>query len=302
MKEHVPLRVWLVLMAGLAVLGASAILIRFASDAPGLAVAVWRTVFAAVLLAPVGMVKARKEIRLLPRRDVLLIGLAGVLLGLHFIVWIESLYHTSVASASVLVTTSPLFIAIFGYLVLRERLRTRTVVAILVAVGGAALIGLAETRAGVFPNALWGNGLALSAALLFAVYILIGRAVRLRTAFLAYLLPLYLVAALTCLAVALALGVPLAQPPSVLGLCLLMALGPQLLGHGAFNYAVRYLPAALLGLLSLTEPIGASLLALVLFGEIPTVLALVGMFVVMSAIAFVFARKHSAVEETPSPT
>ena len=302
MKEHVPLRVWLVLMAGLAVLGASAILIRFASDAPGLAVAVWRTVFAAVLLAPVGMVKARKEIRLLQRRDVLLIGLAGLLLGLHFIVWIESLYHTSVASASVLVTTSPLFIAIFGYLVLRERLRTRTVVAILVAVGGAALIGLAETRAGVFPNALWGNGLALSAALLFAVYILIGRAVRLRTAFLAYLLPLYLVAALTCLAVALVRGVPLAQPPSVLGLCLLMALGPQLLGHGAFNYAVRYLPAALLGLLSLTEPIGASLLALVLFGEIPTVLALVGMFVVMSAIAFVFARKHSAVEETPSPT
>lgn len=302
MKEHVPLRVWLVLTAGLAVLGTSAILIRFASDAPGLAVAVWRTVFAAVLLVPVGIVKARKEIRLLPRRDVLLIGLAGVLLGLHFIVWIESLYHTSVASASVLVTTSPLFIAIFGYLVLRERLRTRTVVAILVAVGGAALIGLAETRAGVFPNALWGNGLALSAALLFAVYILIGRAVRRRTAFLAYLLPLYLVAALTCLAVALVRGVPLAQPPSVLGLCLLMALGPQLLGHGAFNYAVRYLPAALLGLLSLTEPIGASLLALVLFGEIPTVLALVGMFVVMSAIAFVFARKHSAVEETPSPT
>ena len=292
MKERVPLRVWLVLTAGLTVLGTSAILIRFASDAPGLAVAAWRTVFAVVIVAPFGILKAHKEIRVLPRRDLLLIGVAGVLLGFHFIAWIESLYHTSVASASVLVSTSPIFIAILGYLVLRERLRARGIVAILTAVGGAALIGMADTGVGMFPNASRGNGLALSAALLFAAYILIGRAVRQRTTFLAYLLPLYVVAALTCLAGALIQGVTLAQPPSVLALCLLMALGPQLLGHGAFNYAVRYMPAALLGVLTLTEPIGASLLALLLFGEIPLALALLGMFVVLCAIAFVLTLRN----------
>ncbi len=287
-----PLRVWLVLTAGLSVLGTSAILIRYATDAPGLSVAVWRTVFSAMLIAPFALRRARAEMVELKRKDVLLVSAAGALLGLHFVFWIEALYQTSVASASVLVTTSPIFIATMGFFVLGERLRAKTSIAILMAVGGAILIGRADVHVGAFPNASLGNGLALVAALLFAVYILIGRAVRQRTSFLAYLFPLYSVAAFTCLAVALLQGVPLAQPPLILGLCLLMALGPQLIGHGAFNYAIRYVPAARLGLLTLTEPIGASLLALLLFGEIPGVLALAGMLIVLFSIALVFIRSR----------
>ncbi|HLT45880.1 MAG TPA: DMT family transporter [Rubricoccaceae bacterium] len=287
----VPLHVWAVLAVGLATFGSSAILVRYASEAPALALAVWRTTFAAVLVAPVALAKAGPQLRRLPPRDLALIGAAGVLLGLHFIGYIESLYHTSVASASVLVTTSPLFIAALGYAFLRERLALRTVLAIAAAVAGAALIGLADAQAGAFPRAGFGNALALLAALLFSVYILIGRAVRQRMGFLPYLLPLYAVAAATCVGAALLRGVPLAQPWPVLGLCLLMALGPQLLGHGSFNYAVRYLPAALLGLLSLIEPVVASFLALVLFGERPPLLAVAGMAVVLLAIAAVFARR-----------
>ncbi len=288
---RVPLRVWLVLAVGLATFGSSAILVRYASDAPGLTVAVWRTGLAAVLVAPLALAKARPALRALSRRDLALIGAAGVLLGLHFIGYIESLYHTSVASSSVLVTTSPLFIAALGYVFLRERLAARTIVAIGTAVLGAALIGLADAQAGAFPRAGFGNALALLAALLFSGYLLIGRAVRQRADFLAYLLPVYGVAALTCLVAAWGRGVPLVQPLPILGLCLLMALGPQLLGHGSFNYAVRYLPAALLGLLSLIEPVVASLLALVLFGEAPPALAVVGMVAVLASIAVVFVRR-----------
>lgn len=289
--ERPPLRVWLVLGAGLAVLGSSAILIRFATDAPGLAVAVWRTLFATLLLAPIAWAKSGDEMRQLPRRDLALIGVAGVVLGLHFIAWIESLYHTTVASASVLVTTSPLFIAVLGYLVLRERLRPRTVVAIATAVLGAAMIGLADANEGAFPNAALGNGLALFAALLVSVYLLIGRVVRQRVSLLAYLLPLYSVAAVTCVIAALVSGTNLVQPWPILALCLLMALGPQLLGHGSFNYAVRYLPAAQLGLLSLSEPIVSSVLALFLFREIPPLLAIAGMSIVLVSIAVVFVRR-----------
>ncbi|NNF58438.1 MAG: DMT family transporter [Rhodothermaceae bacterium] len=293
MPARAPLRVWVVLAAGLLAISFSPILVRYASAAPGQALAVWRTVFAAVLLMPIAWGKARHEIRALTRRARVLIGLAGVMLGLHFIAWIESLYYTSVASASVLVTTSPLFIAVLGFVVLRERLTVRTMGAIGGAVVGAALIGLADAGDGVFPQAALGNGLALAGALLVAVYLLIGRAVRQHTNFLAYLFPLYATAALTTLVAALVRGVPLAQPWPILGLCLLMAVGPQLLGHGSFNYAVRYLPAALLGLLSLIEPIGASLLAFGLFGEVPRPLALVGMAIVLGAIALAFVRRRS---------
>jgi drug/metabolite transporter (DMT)-like permease len=286
----VPLRVWVVLALGLAAFGSSAILVRYASEAPGLAIATWRTTFAVGIVTPLALAKAGPALRRLPGRDLALVAGAGVLLGLHFIGYIESLYHTSVASASVLVTTSPLFIAALGYVFLKERLAVRTVLVIGTAVLGGALIGLADARAGVFPRAVFGNTLALTAALLFSAYLLIGRAVRQRMGFLVYLLPLYAAAALTCLVAALVQGVALAQPPAVLGLCLLMALGPQLLGHGSFNYAVRYLPAALLGLLSLSEPVVASALAFALFGEQPAPLALVGMALVLASIAVVFAR------------
>jgi len=288
----VPPHVWVVLAVGLATFGSSAILVRYASEAPGLAVAVWRTGLAAVLVAPLALARSGPALRRLSGRELGLIGVAGVLLGLHFIGYIESLYHTSVASSSVLVTTSPLFIAALGYAFLKERLSARTVVAIATAVLGGALIGLADARAGAFPRAAFGNVLALGAALLFSVYLLIGRAVRQRTDFLAYLFPLYAVAAATCVAAAVTRGVPLVQPWPVLALCFLMALGPQLVGHGSFNYAVRYLPAALLGLLSLIEPVVASLLALVLFGERPPPLALLGMAVVLLSIAVVFWRRR----------
>ena len=287
----IPRRVYVALGLGLCSFGVSAILIRLGSAAPGLALATWRTTFAALLLAPVALPKIGPEVRRFTRRDWALILTGGVFLGLHFIVWIESLYWTSVASASVLVTTSPLFIAVLGWVVLRERLALRTVAAIGVAVAGAALIGLGDAGDAAFPDASWGNSLALGASLLVSVYLVIGRAVRQKTSFLAYLFPLYTTAAVTILAVALAVGTPLGQPLPILGLCLAMAVFPQLIGHGSFNYAVKYLPAALLGLLSLSEPIIGAGLAYVLFSETPRPLALVGMAVVLASIAVVFAPR-----------
>ncbi len=290
-ETNVPRRVWPVLALGLASLSVSAILVRFGTEAPGLALAAWRTTFAALLLAPVALPKIGADLRRFARRDWGLVLASGIFLGLHFIAWIESLYWTSVASASVLVTTSPLFIAVLGYAVLRERLARRTVAAIVVAVAGAVLIGLGDAGDGAFPDAAVGNGLALVASLLISVYLLIGRAVRQRASFLAYLFPVYATAAVTVLAVAVARGTPLAQPPPVLGLCLAMAVFPQLVGHGSFNYAVKYLPAAVLGLLSLSEPVIGALLAYLLFDETPGPLALVGMAVVLASIAVVFAPR-----------
>jgi drug/metabolite transporter (DMT)-like permease len=295
-SEATPRRAIVALALGLVSLGLSPILVRYGTSAPGLALAVWRTVFATVLLAPIALPRIGPEVRRFTGRDWRLILGAGVFLGIHFIAWIESLYHTSVASASVLVTTSPLFIAVLGYLILKERLTRRTVGAIVVAVIGAALIGLGDAADEAFPNAILGNGLALTASLLMAVYLLIGRAVRQHTSFLAYLFPLYATAAATILIVALVQGTPLAQPWPILALCLAMAVLPQLIGHGSFNYAVKYFPAALLGLLSLSEPVFAAGLAFVLFGEAPEPLAVVGIAVVLGSLAVVFAPRLRRVE------
>lgn len=290
-RRRLPRAVPWALAAGMAVIGFAPILVRWAAEAPPLTIVAWRTLFATALLAPVALGREGTALRRLGRRELGWMGVAGALLGLHFAAWTASLYHTSVASASVLVTSSPLFLVVLGWAVLRERPTTATLAAVLAGVAGAVLIATGDARGGVFPRAALGNALALSAALLVAVYLLIGRAVRPRVPLLAYLLPVYAASALTTWAAAALAGDPLWPSATVLGLCLLLALGPQLIGHGAFNYAVRFVPAAVVGLATLAEPVVGTLLALVFFAEVPSALALVGMGLVLGAIGWSFARE-----------
>ena len=147
-----PLSAYLILIAGIISIGASAILVRYAASAPGMAVAVWRTLFAVLMLLPFVWRYALPEMGKMSRREYLLVGGAGVILGIHFMAFIESVYHTSVASASVLVATSALFSALFAFVLLKERLTWRTVLAILVAFGGAVLISKGDAENAAFPE------------------------------------------------------------------------------------------------------------------------------------------------------
>ena len=287
-----PGRVWALVGLGLIAFGSSPILIRLAGDVPALTLAAWRTTAVALVLLPILLTHARAEVGALTRSDWALTMAAGVLLGLHFMAWILSVQLTSVASAAVLVTTSPVFIAVLGLVFLRERPSRRTWAAIGVAMLGAGMVALGERDGGVYPNPALGNAIALGAAFLVSVYLLIGRAVRQRTGFAAYFGPLNAAAAVTCLIGCGIAGVPLGLPLPTAALAVAMGLGPGLLGHGSFAYALRYLPAALLGLLALAEPVIASAVALVAFGEVPTPLAVAGAALVISAITAVIRNRE----------
>ncbi len=296
-SQRLPLRVYGFLTLGVLSFTLAPILVRWAQEAPGLAVAVWRTVIAAGVLLPVLVLRSREELRQFSGRDIGLILASGIALGLHFIAWIESLYFTSVASSSVLVTTSPIVLAAMGYVLLGERLSRTTVLAIVGAVGGAALIGWTDSGAVVLggEEAWWGNSLALFAAVLVSVYLLIGRVVRQKVSWLAYVGPLYTVAALTAVAAAWMQEVPLfGYAPRVYALCAALAIGPQLLGHGSFNYALQRVPAAIVGMLALLEPVGASILAYFLFHEVPPPTAMLGMGIVLAAVGIVVWVRRSA--------
>ncbi len=284
MEERTPTHVWVILGFGLAAFASSAILIRYATSAPPLSVAFWRTMAGAVLLAPFALARSTGEIRALTRRDWLFIGGAAILLSAHFMTWITSLYFTTVASATVLVTTSPIFLAIFGFLILRERYRWPLYAAIGVGVVGAGLLALqGPTR--LAPDPAFGNALALSAAVLMTLYLIVGRVVRQRLSFLTYVFPLYTLIAIIIGVWAVATGQPLlGLDRNVYIVCLFMALGPQLLGHGSFNYALRYVSTVKLGLLTLTEPIGAAIGAYFLFGEDPGLLGVIGMVIILVAV------------------
>lgn len=295
MTESRPLHVYVVLGVGLLAISVSAILIRYASEAPGEVLAVWRTVSAAAMLGIPALFRSRAEMASFSRREWLLIAVSGMFLGLHFVLWMSSLYYTTIASASVLVSLSPIFMGIIGYVVLREKLRRLEVMGIAVAIAGTVALQVVDSgHAGdIANNPILGNSLALSAAFMVSIYLLIGRVVRQQRSWLAYVAPVYVFTALTTLAVALLRGVPLfGWPPYIYALCVALAVVPQLMGHGALNYAIRWFPAATLGVASLLEPIGASTLAWIFFSEVPALAAVGVMLVILGAVVMVLWPRH----------
>lgn len=239
------------------------------AQAPPLGIAAGRMTLAALLLTPVALVRgAPREVRSLGRRDIPFALLAGVALAVHFAAWISSLSLTTVASSVVLVTTNPLFVALAAHFLLRERVSRLTAVGIVVAVMGSALVGLGDFSLSGW--ALLGDLLALIGGLMAAAYFLFGRRLRQRLSIVAYVWPVYSVAAVVLLLICLFTGQPLAgyTPASYL-LIFLLAVGPQLLGHSSLNYALGQLPATLVSIAVLGEPVGSAVLAWFMLGEVP---------------------------------
>jgi drug/metabolite transporter (DMT)-like permease len=233
-----------------------------------LAIAALRLAIAAAVLAPFAWKRVRVDVPRLSPNDRTLLFACGVVLALHFATWISSLAYTSVASSAVLVTTNPVWVGILSWLVLRERPGRVMFGGIALAMAGSALVfGAQGSASGAAPSPLLGNGLALAGALAASVYLLLGRRLRDRISLLAYVWTVYAVAALTLLAMAILAGESLVLPMTALGFVTALALGPQLVGHTAFNYAVRHLPAPVVAVAILGEPLGSAVLAWLLFDE-----------------------------------
>ena len=291
---------FIVLAGAVAVVSTASILIRLAQaeGASSLTIAAVRLGLAAAILAPFAWLKAGREIMLLGRRELGLCLLSGMFLAMHFWTWISSLEYTSVASSAALVTTNPLWVGLASAVLLRERPVPAALAGIALTVAGSVLIFAADSGGseGAATNPLLGNALALIGAISASGYLLVGRALRTRISLTAYVWLAYTVAAML-LGVALAAGGTSlsALPAPAWGLMVLLAIGPQLVGHTAFNWAVRRLTATFVAIAILGEPVGAALLAWFFFEEGFTTLQLAG-FVILLAGIFVAARGEKSRE------
>ncbi|HNX96262.1 MAG TPA: DMT family transporter [Candidatus Aminicenantes bacterium] len=276
----------LVLALGIAAVSSAALFIRRAqAGAPSLSIAAYRLSLAALVLLPWASLRYRGELRRLARRECRLAGLAGLFLAVHFATWISSLEYTSVASSVVLVSTSPLWVALAGWLFLGEPLSQRTLAGLALAVAGGLVVGLGDRGAGAASAPLLGNGLALAGALAAAGYWLIGRRLRRTLSLIPYVALVYGAAAVILLALALAAGLPLAGfSAPTWGCFALLALLPQLLGHSSFNWALAHLPAAFVAVATLGEPIGATMLAFLVLGEAPGTIRIIGAATILAGI------------------
>jgi len=282
------MKAYLTLLVGVAAMSFASIFIRLA-EAPPLVIAAYRLTIAALVFLPFAPSKWSKTWRQVSRRDVLLLLFASLFLALHFALWISSLKNTSIASSVILVTSNPIFVAIFSYFLWKEKLTRLMIGGMALALGGAVLISYGDFA--LSGTALLGDVLAVLAALVWGIYLVTARHLRAKIDFLSFVSFIYAGAAVFLL-IAVALG-----GYSLFGystqtylMMALVALVPQMIGHSAANFALRFIPATLVSVAILGEPVGATLLGYIILEEAPGLNEIAGGVLVLAGIFAVLKR------------
>jgi len=294
------LTVTLGLLGGVLAVSAASIFIRFAQNegAPSIVIAAYRLTIASLVLAPLALTRYRPELRSLVRQEWVLALLSGFFLAVHFATWITSLQYTSVASSVVLVSTTPLWVALLSPLVLRERISRIAVLGLALALTGSAVVGLSDSctwqagrlacptlRSFFAGTASLGDALALTGAWMAAGYMLVGRKLRAKMNLIPYIFVVYGMAAVVLIAILFGMREsPFGYSPAVYLWVILLALVPQLIGHSTYNWALRYMPASFVSVALLGEPIGSTILAYFIFLEQPGWVKIAGAVLILGGI------------------
>jgi drug/metabolite transporter (DMT)-like permease len=269
-----------VLAVGVVAVSCAAVLIREA-DAPALVIAAYRMGLAAVPAGALALATGRER----ASQDGLWAWplLAGAFLALHFGFWIASLQQTSVITSVVLVTTSPVFVALASPFVLGERVPAATWAGIGIAIAGASLMAAEDIREGL--GTVVGDLYALLGAIFAAGYLMIGRRARPQVSWVRYVGVVYPVAAVLLVVSVVVAGDSFTGYSTRTFVMLgLLALVPQLVGHTAINWALAYVPAAMVAVAILGEPVGATTLAALILREMPSAFEIAGALLVLTGV------------------
>ncbi len=281
-------RYYLFLPIGIIAISTASIFIKLC-DAPALIIASYRMVLASLMLTPFACYK--KPWRRWERKEMKWFFLSGLFLSLHFAFWIASLKYTSVASSVVLVTTHPIFVGIGGWLFLKERIGMNLAAGIALSVFGCALVSSGDVN--LSERALIGDGFTLLGAIAASGYLLLGRRLRKDQDLFSYIFPVYSMAGVILILFALIFQKPFfGYSSSTYAYLFLLALIPQLIGHTTFNWALKYLPASMVAITILGEPIGSTILAYLILEEGLTLWKVLGGMLILSGI--LIALKNSS--------
>lgn len=260
------------------------------THAPSLITAFYRLFFSLPFFIFYVLLKKREEIFKISIKDFGICFIGGTLLAFHFVTWFTSLSYTSVASSLVLVTSHPLLIISLTIFMHKEYVSKKEIIGVLIAFLGCIVISGGDYR--FLGKALYGDFLAFLGAAFMAFYILIGRKMRSRISAAVYIFLVYL----SCWIV-LAICVIITNTPlypytftdylSFLGLAWIC----HIFGHGVFNWALAYVSPVYVSTAIIAEVVGSILLAIILFGEMPTLWQMLGGIITISGI-FYYSRNN----------
>jgi drug/metabolite transporter (DMT)-like permease len=257
------------------------------TGAPPLATAFYRMSFATIFIFPLALKKSLPEILKIRGKTLILTLLSGIFLGFHFATWITSLDYTSIPNSVVLVTTQPIWVAILSHFLLKEKVSLTILFAILLALSGSFIISGGDFQ--IAKANFYGDLLALIGAILAGAYLLCGRVVRQKLSLITYIFLVYFISAFVLGILCIIWGTHLYPYPSKTFLWfILLGLIPTIIGHTLYNWALKYLKAYLVAINILGEPVGSTILAYLIFRQIPPPLTYVGAFAIFTGIFLVF--------------
>src|SRR2546430_1238394 len=265
-------------------------LVRLSAADP-ITIAVWRLGLSLIIVAAFLFSSGEwRDWKRLGKGELALAAFGGVCLALHFWAWNASIHLTTIAASVTLVNLQPVVVATISAVALKEAPTPRQVLGIAVAIVGAFVIAAPDLYQGVTPRAsapLLGNLLAVSGAVTAAIYYTIGRHLRKSLGIWAYVAIVYTTAFVALALIGFAAGTAMApQPPREMAIFAGLALGPMLIGHTGMNWALKFLPAYVVNLTVLGEPVGATLLGAVIpsIGQIPSPSTLLGGAIVLGGV------------------
>ena len=275
----------IMIVIGVLGISLSSIFVKY-STAPAAVTAAFRLLWTVLFLTPVVLGKSavRKEFLELPKKLIFLSCLSGLFLAIHFVLWFESLQHTSVASSTTIVCTEVIWVCLGFCLFLKGRIPRKAIAAITITLAGSGLIAYADSGSG---SQFYGDILALLAAIAESVYTLIGREVRKRASTTVYTYMVYTACAAVLVATCAIQGFKLfSYGPSAILVGALLAIFSTILGHSIFSWCLKFCSPSFVSASKLCEPVVAAVMAAFLFGEMPVPLQILGGILILGGVCW----------------
>lgn len=262
---------------------------------PTMVTSMYRMAITSLVLLPVVLWKHREELRTVRLRSLVLCLLSGACLGMHFTTYFTAIRYTSIASSTALVDTEVLFVALVLLLVFHEKIPKAGVLGIALAFAGSLIIACGDNSGG--SNIVYGDFMALAAAIFSAGYTLIGRGQRKMISTVLYTFFVYASACITLLGLILITGQPMSgYSASDFGFIIAMVVCCTLLGHSVFSWGLKYVSAAYISTAKLGEPVFATIMGVLLFSELPRVNQFFGGVIVLGGIILFLLTKDKTAQ------
>jgi len=216
-------------------------------------------------------------------------------LALHYASWISSIHMTTIANSTVLVACSPMFVALANYFITKEKFTFKMVASIALSLTGTLIIAMGSSG-GAESNMMMGNALAFLGAIFVAGYLVIGGIVRKSMSAGVYVVIVYSISAITLFLMCFITDTAVyPYPTKEFLLFIALAFFCSILGHTVYNYLVKYFSSTLISISTLSEPIFASIMAMLFFKEIPSIYTLIGGVIIITGIFYYLATQNKTI-------